>query len=298
MAEVMKSTNDETKKVNEGKVNERAVTEKLLEEFRLYLQEEEKSAATIEKYMREARSLADFLQGEGIQKERMIEYRKRLQEKYQARTVNGKLSALNAYLEFTGNEKSRVRYLKVQHNAFIDEARELEEKEYKRLLAMARKKKNGRMYYVMLALAGTGIRVSELKYITAEAVSAGQSEISLKGKNRKILLSRELRKKLKEYMKKEDIETGPVFTTRNGRPLDRSNICHEMKKLCEEAKVDESKVFPHNLRHLFARKYYEIDNNLPHLADILGHSSIETTRIYVAASAKEYEKVLEKMKFM
>lgn len=280
------------------KIAEKKVTERMIANFHKHLQDEERSAATIQKYMREVKCLAEFLQGEDIQKEKMIEYRKILQEKYQARTVNVKLSALNVYLEFSGNDESRVRYLKVQRSAFIDEARELEEMEYKRLLHTAKKTRSGRMYYVLLTLSGTGIRVSELEYITAEAVISGQSEINLKGKNRKILLPRELRRKLKEYMKKQDIRTGPIFTTRNGKPLDRSNICHEMKKLCEAADVDESKVFPHNLRHLFARKYFEIDNNLPHLADILGHSSIETTRIYVAASAREYEKVIEKMQFM
>lgn len=280
------------------RIVERKVTKKTIADFLKHLQDEERSAATVQKYMREVKCLAEFLHGEDIQKEKMIEYRKILQEKYQARTVNVKISAINVYLEFSGNEESRLRYLKVQHNAFIDESRELEEMEYKRLLHTAKETKSGRMYYVLLTLSGTGIRVSELEYITAEAVRTGQSEITLKGKNRKILLSRELRRKLKEYMKKQNIRTGPIFTTRNGKPLDRSNICHEMKKLCETADVDESKVFPHNLRHLFARKYYEIDNNLPHLADILGHSSIETTRIYVAASAREYEKVIEKMQFM
>lgn len=280
------------------RIVEKKVTKKTIADFLKHLQDEERSAATVQKYMREVKCLAEFLHGEDIQKEKMIEYRKILQEKYQARTVNVKISALNVYLEFSGNEESRLRYLKVQHNAFIDESRELEEMEYKRLLHTAKETKSGRMYYVLLTLSGTGIRVSELEYITAEAVRTGQSEITLKGKNRKILLSRELRRKLKEYMKKQNIRTGPIFTTRNGKPLDRSNICHEMKKLCETADVDESKVFPHNLRHLFARKYYEIDNNLPHLADILGHSSIETTRIYVAASAREYEKVIEKMQFM
>ncbi len=289
---------DEKEKSTEKKGAEKKITDEMIRNFRKYLEEEERAEATIEKYMREIKRLAEFLHGEELQKEKMIEYRKILQQKYHARTVNGKLSALNAYFEFSGNGESRVRYLKVQHSAFIDEARELEDKEYKRLLRTARRQKNERMYYVLLTLSGTGIRVSELKYITAEAVSSGKSEINLKGKNRKILLTKELRKKLKEYMRKEDIETGPIFATRNGNPLDRSNIWHEMKKLCEAANVDESKVFPHNLRHLFARKYYEIDNNLPHLADILGHSSIETTRIYVAASAKEYEKVLDQMSFI
>lgn len=274
------------------------ITEEMLSKFQRYLKEEEKSAATIQKYMRETRNFARFLNGGDIQKEIVIAYRVFLQKKYQARTVNGKLSAINAYLSFSGNEDCKVRFLKVQHNAFIDADRELEEQEYKRLLFTAKNQKDERLYYILLTLSGTGIRVGELKYITAEAVYAGGSEITLKGKNRKILLSGELKDKLVEYMKCQNIRTGPLFRTRNGNPMDRSNICHEMKKLCLEADVSESKVFPHNLRHLFARKYFEIDKNLPHLADILGHSSIETTRIYVAASTREHEKVLEQMRFM
>lgn len=274
------------------------ITEEMLSRFQRYLKEEEKSAATIQKYMRETRNFARFLSGEDIQKEKVIAYRVLLQKRYQARTVNGKLSAINAYLSFSGNEDCKVRFLKVQHNAFIDADRELEEQEYKRLLFTAKNQKDERLYYILLTLSGTGIRVGELKYITAEAVYAGGSEITLKGKNRKILLSGELKDKLVEYMECQNIRTGPLFRTRNGNPVDRSNICHEMKKLCLEADVSESKVFPHNLRHLFARKYFEIDKNLPHLADILGHSSIETTRIYVAASTREHEKVLEQMRFM
>lgn len=274
------------------------ITEEMLSRFQRYLKEEEKSAATIQKYMRETRNFARFLNGGDIQKEKVIAYRVLLQKRYQARTVNGKLSAINAYLSFSGNEDCKVRFLKVQHNAFIDADRELEEQEYKRLLFTAKNQKDERLYYILLTLSGTGIRVGELKYITAEAVYAGGSEITLKGKNRKILLSGELKDKLVEYMECQNIRTGPLFRTRNGNPMDRSNICHEMKKLCLEADVSESKVFPHNLRHLFARKYFEIDKNLPHLADILGHSSIETTRIYVAASTREHEKVLEQMRFM
>lgn len=290
MTEFMKNADEKT--------SYKKVTEKMIKKFQQYLQEEEKTESTVQKYTKEIEQLAEFLQGEDIQKEKMIVYRKILQEKYQARTVNVKLSAINAYLRFSGNAECRIRYLKVQQRAFIDEARELEEMEYKRLLFTAKPQKRERMYYILLTLSGTGIRISELKYITAEAVRAGQSEISLKGKNRKILLSRELREKLKEYMECQGIRTGPVFKTKNGNPLDRSNICHDMKKLCMAADVNASKVFPHNLRHLFARKYYEIDRNLPRLADILGHSSIETTRIYVAASVKEHEKILEKMHFM
>lgn len=281
----------------EGSEN-RKISEEMLRRFERYLNEEEKSVPTIQKYIREVRAFAEFIKEEDIHKEKVIAYRMLLQQKYQARTVNGKLSAINAYLSFSGNEDCKVRFLKIQHNAFIDADRELEEQEYKRLLSTAKNQKDERLYYILLTLSGTGIRVGELKYITAEAVCAGGSEISLKGKNRKILLSGELKEKLIEYMECRNIQTGPIFRTRNGKPVDRSNICHEMKKLCLEADVSESKVFPHNLRHLFARKYFEIDKNLPHLADILGHSSIETTRIYVAASTREHEKVLEQMRFI
>lgn len=274
------------------------ISSKSMEEFQKHLKMEEKAPSTIQKYVKEIELFSAFLDNEEIQKEKLIAYRNYLQKKYQARTVNGKLSAINAYLLFSDNNDCRVRFLKVQHHAFIDENRELEEKEYKRILSAAKQQGNERLYYILLTISGTGIRVSELKYITVEAVCSGRSEINLKGKNRTILLSKELRMRLTEYIDEQKIKSGPVFITRNGKPLDRSNICHEMKKLCIAAEVKESKVFPHNLRHLFARKYFEIDKNLPHLADILGHSSIETTRIYVAVSAKEHEKILEKMKLI
>ena len=150
----------------------------------------------------------------------------------------------------------------------------------------------------MLTLCSTGIRIGELSFITVEAVRAGRAEINLKGKNRTIILQKKLRNKLQQYIKKQNLERGYVFRTKNGRPLDRSNICHDMKKLCAEAQVDRRKVFPHNLRHLFARTYYTIEKNLAHLADILGHSRIETTRIYVAVSAREHERTLQKMKLI
>ncbi|KAA3379488.1 tyrosine-type recombinase/integrase, partial [Akkermansia muciniphila] len=159
-------------------------------------------------------------------------------------------------------------------------------------------KGNERLYLLMLTLCGTGIRIGELQFITVEAVEAGRAEISLKGKNRTVILQKELRSKLKRYISEHGLQHGHVFRTKNGRPLDRSNICHDMKKLCEEARVDRSKVFPHNLRHLFARTYYAIEKNLAHLADLLGHSQLETTRIYVAISASEHERILQKMKLI
>lgn len=266
-----------------------------IEGFRIYLRENERAASTIQKYVREVESLSEFLSDESITKEKMLQYRELLKTKYQARTVNGKLSAINAYVDFAGAGNCKVKLLKIQHRPFIDDNRQLKETEYHKLLLTAKKTKRERLYYMLLSICGTGIRVSELQYITVESVKEGRAEINMKGKNRTILLPKELLKKLEHYIDKYHISSGSVFQTRNGNPVDRSNICREMKMLCVQAGVDQTKVFPHNLRHLFARKYFEVEKNISLLADVLGHSSIETTRIYVAASASEHEKIIEKV---
>ena len=196
-----------------------------------------------------------------------------------------------------GEGKARFvlsRYGKV----FVDEEKELTEEEYRRLLEVAKKRPNLRLYYVILTICGTGIRVSELKFITVDALKSGKVQIHLKGKDRTILLPQKLLGKLNQYVSIQSIRKGPVFQTRSGKPLDRSNICHEMKQICEEAKVDKEKVFPHNLRHLFARCFYAVEKNLALLADILGHSSIETTRIYVAEGVRTHERILKKMRLI
>lgn len=270
----------------------------LLASFRKDLAENEKAEATIRKYLHEAEKLIEFLNGREIRKELIIEYRELLQEKYGARTVNGKLSAVNAFLSFIEKSECRVKFLKVQHQVFIAENRELSQKEYKRLLCEAKRRGDERLYYLMLTICNTGIRVSELKYITVEAVKRGRAEIFLKGKNRTVLIPKELKACLGVYLRKTHKKRGCIFCTRSGAPMDRSNICHEMKKLCERAKVDSNKVFPHNLRHLFARTYYAVEKSLAHLADILGHSSVETTRIYVAASVREHENTFHKMQLI
>ena len=192
----------------------------------------------------------------------------------------------------------RLKFFRVQRRAFIDEKRELTEAEYRRLLSAAKAQGNNRMYCLLMTIAGTGIRISELRFITVKAVQKGRAEIRLKGKTRTILLTKELRSRLLKYISQCGISNGCVFRTRSGRPLDRSNVCHDMKKLCRDAAVDPNKVFPHNLRHLFARVFYAVEKNLAHLAVVLGHSSIETTRIYVAASAREYEKTLCRMRLI
>lgn len=264
-------------------------------EFRIYLRENERAESTVQKYVREVERLSEFLAGESITKEKILQYREVLKGRYQARTVNGKLSAINAYVSFVGTENCKVKLLRIQNRPFVDPSRQLEEREYHKLLLAAKKMKKERLYYMLLSICGTGIRVSELQYITVESVREGKAEINMKGKNRIILLSKGLLKKLEEYIEKYHITSGSVFQTRNGNPVNRSNICREMKKLCEYAGVNQTKVFPHNLRHLFARKYFEVEKNISLLADVLGHSSIETTRIYVAASASEHERIIEKV---
>lgn len=269
-----------------------------LQEFKRYLYENEKSSSTIEKYMRELIKLQQYADGKPLTKELLISYRDQQLGRFQSGTINGKLSAINSYLAFSDMGEYRLKYLKVQRTAFVEECRELSTKEYKRLLEAAKRKKDFRIYYIILTICSTGIRVSELKYITVKAVKTGRAQIRMKGKTRVILLPKELVKKLNCYLRRQNITEGVVFCTRNGNPVDRSNICHDMKKLCEEAGVEEQKVFPHNLRHLFARSFYAVEKNLALLADILGHSSIETTRIYVAASVRVHEHILRKMQLI
>ena len=272
------------------------ITRAMIKEFQDYLWEHEKAKLTIQKYISEIENLKEFLQGQPIEKSRLLEYRGQLQERHKARTVNAKLSAVNAYLVFSGMEDCKVKLLKIQHCSFIEENKELSEAEYRRLLSSAGKLKNKRMYYLLLTFGGTGIRVSELPFITVEAVRTGRADINLKGKNRTVILPKKLTDKLSRYAKEQGIRTGAVFCTSSGKKLDRSNICHDMKKLCNEANVDVHKVFPHNFRHLFARCFYAVHKNLAHLADILGHSSVETTRIYVQTSIREHERIISKMK--
>ena len=277
---------------------EKRMADEYLEDYQLYLRENEKSNLTIKKYVHELMCFFQFLNGDTITKAKILEYREWLQNQNQARTVNAKLSAVHSYLEYTGLSCCKVRFLKIQRNVFMDDERDLNEAEYRRLLEAAKGSKNPRLYYVMVAICGTGIRVSELPFLTVEAVCRGKVEICMKGKTRTVLLTRELLKKLKAYVKVCEIQSGVIFRTRNGKPLDRSNIGHDMKKLCKAARVNPRKVFPHNLRHLFAKSYYAIKKNLANLADILGHSSVETTRIYVATGVREHERTLQKMRLI
>ncbi|WP_434310036.1 tyrosine-type recombinase/integrase [Hominifimenecus sp. rT4P-3] len=274
------------------------LTEQRIQAFEAHLYLNEKCKTTIVKYVRAVQKLAGYLQSTELTKPRLFEYRELMQKQSKAQTVNGALSAINSFLDFCGWQDCKVKLLKVQRQAFLDETKELSEAEYKRLLAAAQAKENERLYLLMLTICGTGIRVSELAYITVEAAKAGRTEICMKGKNRTIILQKELRNRLLKYAKKQNIVSGHIFRTKSGRALDRSNICHDMKRLCSEARVDSRKVFPHNLRHLFARTFYAATKNLAHLADVLGHSRIETTRIYVAVSAAAHERILNRMRLI
>lgn len=254
-----------------------------------------RSDATIAKYACEAAALIAYLSGEEPTPALLCAYRAQLIARHKPRTVNVKLAAVNAYLRYAGREDCRQRYLTVQRRAFIEDARELTQQEYRRLADAARRLSNERLHLLIQTVCATGIRVSELRFVTVESARAGRAEVAMKGKVRTILLPGKLRRVLLAYASRRGIASGVIFRTRSGRPLDRSNIWRDMKRLAGDARVAGSKIFPHNLRHLFARTYYQAEKNLAHLADILGHSSVETTRIYVAASSREHERALERM---
>lgn len=277
---------------------QRSITRKSINEYKEYLLAAEKAKATVTKYINEAERLAEYLNGNQLSKRALLEYREILAENFSSRTVNTKLAAINGYLSFIGADEYKVQLLKVQRRAFIAENRELSAVEYKRLVNAADAGGNERLSLVMQTICATGIRISELSCITTDAIEKRQTEIRLKGKSRTVLIPNKLCKKLAEYAARQHIDSGVIFRTKGGRPIDRANVCHDMKRLCDAAHVEQSKVFPHNLRHLFARAFYSVEKNLPHLADVLGHSSIETTRIYVAASSKQHERTLERMKLI
>lgn len=276
-------------------MQERKITNELIKNFELYLYEEERSDNTIEKYMRDIRFFREWLQDRRIEKSVIIGYKKELCERYAVKSVNSMLSSINAFFVFMGWYDLKVKTLKIQRRMFADKSKELSKSEYERLLIAAKNKKNERLYYLMQTIAGTGLRVSEIKYVTCEAVRQGQAVINCKGKIRQIFLPKKLCQMLKKYIKSRKIKNGSVFVTRSGKPLDRYAIWKMLKDLCESAGVPKDKVFPHNFRHLFARTFYSLQKDIVRLADILGHSSVETTRLYTMESGTEHIKQLQKL---
>lgn len=272
----------------------RRITEREIADFGIYLQEQERSPATVQKYAHDVRAVADFLDGADLTKPELIAWKDQLAQRYAPASVNAMLAALNSFLDFMGWVDLKVKPLKIQKSLFREESRELSREDYTRLVRAAEQEGNQRLSLVIQTICATGIRVSELKFITAESVRAGHVEVNNKGKRRTVFLPEKLRRLLKRYLEKEKRPSGPVFVTRNGRPLDRSNIWRDMKALCESAGVEPGKVFPHNLRHLFARTYYSIEKDLSRLADILGHSNVNTTKIYTMESGLVHARQIER----
>lgn len=271
---------------------------KKIKDFEIYLRNEERSEATVQKYLHDVKCFVDFASCGGISKRTVLEYKAYLGDNYAPASANSMLAALNSFFRFLGWHDLCVKRFKIQREAYCSEEKELTRDEYLRLLDAASSKSNERLNLIIQAICGTGIRVSELQYITVEGLRRGEVTVSCKGKSRRIFIVTELRKRLLKYVVAQNIKSGPVFTTRSGKPISRNRIWKEMKALCQDARVSPKKVFPHNLRHLFARTFYGIEKDIAKLADILGHSSIDTTRIYIVTTGAEHKRKMELMRLI
>ena len=269
------------------------------EEYRKHLYAEEKSAGTVSKYLHDMRAFQAFADGRPVTRELSIMWKDQLfSEQYAVPTINSMLSSLNGFLRFMRWDDCKVKFLRVQHRLFCDPSRILTRSEYNKLLETAKAQGKERLVLIMETICSTGIRVSEVRCITVEAAMQGMTEVSLKGKIRTILMPSRLRKKLLEYARKNKIASGEIFLTRSGNPISRRQIWAEMKRLCEAAGIAPTKVFPHNLRHLFARTFYKMSHDIAKLADTLGHSCIDTTRIYLVSTGREHKSLLEKLRLV
>ena len=267
-----------------------------MENFKLHLIQEEKSELTIDKYMRDVQHFLSWLGSEPLTKSKMLDYKAKLMEQYAVVSVNSMISSINSYLSFIHRPDCRVKTIRQQRQTFLSEEKELTRVEYERLLRAAERKP--RLCLLMQTICSTGIRVSEHRFITVEAARSGQAQVRMKGKFRVVFMEKRLCKALLKYAKEQGISHGSIFVTASGKLLNRCNIWAEMKKLCDTAKVSREKVFPHNLRHLFARLYYGIEHDIVRLADILGHSSINTTRIYTMESGRTHQKQMERLQLL
>lgn len=278
----------------------RYITEKQLEKYKNYLQEEEKSSATIQKYICDLKKLLVYMGEQEITKKKVIEYKEMLKTKkeYKLSSINSFLVAANRFFEYMGWYELRVKTFRIQREAFIPEDRNLTKEEYKKMVQLANKKGKTRLALILETICATGIRISELTEITVTSVKRGVADIYCKGKARQILMPQMLQKKLLCYIKQQGIKQGVVFRTMNGKPVNRSNIWREMKALGKEIGIQKEKVRPHNLRHLFAKVFYQIEKDIAKLADVLGHSNIETTRIYIKTTSCEHRRQLESMELV
>ena len=276
----------------------RVITAKMIAGFKEHLILNERSGATVEKYIRDVMAFASYARNKAITKETVIGYKKHLQKNYAVRSVNSMLASINSLFSFLNWHDLKVKALKLQQQVFCLEEKELTKAEYIRLCRTAERKHNERLNLILQTICGTGIRVSELKYITVEAVRCGEAAVHCKAKTRSVFIVKKLKQKLLRYAAEQGIKSGMIFVTRTGEPISRTNIWREMKSLCEQANVNLQKVFPHNLRHLFARVFYGIEKDIAKLSDILGHSSINTTRIYIVSTGTEHKKRMENMRLI
>lgn len=277
-------------------MTERVITKATIEQFEAYLHKEERSNGTVDNYIRNVRELAAWLAGQTVTKEQLVAWKDALQAKrLQPTTVNAKLAAIGCFLRVMGWQDCQVRFLRVQRRVFREKEKELTREEYEKLLAAAQQQGSARLALLLETICATGVRVSEVQYITVEAARRGRADVTMKGKIRTILIPNKLCRKLLKYAKQTKTASGKIFLTRNGTALSHKQIWAEMKSLCQAAGVSPGKVFPHNLRHLFATVFYRACHDIVKLADVLGHSRIETTRIYLVTTGFEYAKQLEQL---
>ena len=271
------------------------ITTTKIKKYREYLIEEEKSKNTIDKYMRDINAFTKWIAERDLCKAVILEYKEHLKLSYAAKSVNSILSSLNSFFGFCEWHNLKVKLLKIQKQIFANESKELTKDEYDRLLNAAISKGNEKLYLLMQTICATGIRVSELQFITVESLRKRKANIDLKGKMRMVIIPNNLCKTLLKYATEQKITTGSVFISKNGKPLNRSNIWKMMQSLCDDANVSKSKVFPHNLRHLFAKRYYSLHKDIVRLADILGHTSVNTTRIYTMETGDIHRKQIQEL---
>lgn len=269
-----------------------------IDEFRNYLYESEKSELTVKKYIRDVLKFTEFSAGRYPDKQMILKYKSQLEHTYTPRSANSMIAALNSYLRFIGKPELCIRQFKVQKEIYCSEEKELSKEEYFRLLNEAKRHGDQRLYLIFQTICGTGIRISELRFITAEGIRSGRVTVKCKGKSRTVFVVERLRKQLLDYMAERGIKSGSVFVNSNGQPLSRVTVWRNMKSVCRAASVDSRKVFPHNLRHLFARVFYMLEKDIVKLADILGHSNINTTRIYIIATGEEHRRKMENMRLV
>lgn len=273
------------------------ITNKLMNDYAGFLRGEEKSGVTIEKYLRDLRSFRRYLGSRKLSKEATLGFKQQLIERrYAVASVNSMLSSVNGFLRYCGRQDCCVKSLRVQRRIYVPEERELTKEEYRRLLEASRG--DEQMNLLLQTICATGIRISELRYFTVEAIRSEELTVCCKNKTRTIFLPPQLRKALSRYAARRNIRSGPVFVTRSGNCLDRSNVWAKMKRLCAAANVESHKVYPHNLRKLFARTFYTMEKDIALLADILGHGSIETTRIYIMSTGKEHRQKIEHLNLL